>query len=60
MSGLAPIAIGMTGLQFSLFVNGLHLSGVDAEPLDEGGAHPDKTVALISLVAAIALIFISF
>lgn len=60
MSGLAPIAIGMTGLQFSLFVNGLHLSGVDSEPLDDDSPPPDKTVAFASLVAAIALIFMSF
>lgn len=60
MTGLAPIAIGMTGLQFSLFVNGLHLSGIDAERADEGSPAPDKTVALASLVAAIALIFMSF
>lgn len=57
---LAPIALGMTGLQFSLFVNGLHLSGVDNEPADEDAPAPDKTVALASLVAAIALIFMSF
>lgn len=60
MSGLAPIAIGMTGLQFSLFVNGLHLSGVDAEPADDESPPPDMTVAFASLVAAIALIFMSF
>lgn len=58
--GLAPIALGMTGLQFSLFVNGLIFSGVDDEPAEDGGVDPMRTAAVSSLIAAIALIFMAF
>lgn len=57
---LAPIALGMTGLQFSLFVNGLIFAGVDDEPAEEGAPDPMRTAAVASLVAAISLVFMAF
>jgi hypothetical protein len=37
MNGLAPIALGMVGLEFALFGNALALLGVDTQPLTAQG-----------------------
>ncbi|HBY97107.1 MAG: hypothetical protein M5U01_38005 [Ardenticatenaceae bacterium] len=58
---LAPIAIGMVGLQFALFTNGLALLGIDAAPAGEGGLDPAKSIGVAgSWIAAISLLFMSF
>ena len=58
---LAPITIGMVGLQFALFVNALALLGIDAEPDEEGGPDPAKSIGMVgSIIGAISLIFMSF
>lgn len=57
--GLAPIAIGMVGLQFALFVNAMPLLGVDADVRQAGS--PARTVGAVgSLLGAVALLFMSF
>ena len=59
--GLAPVTIGMVGLQFGLFANALALLGVDAKPAAEGQVDPGKSVgAAGSLIAALSLVFMSF
>jgi len=58
---LAPITIGMVGLQFGLFVNALALLGIDAAPAGDGQPDPGKSVGMVgSLIAALSLIFMSF
>jgi hypothetical protein len=57
---LPPIAIGMVGLAFALWGNGLLNLGVDAEPQHDGAASPAKSVAVASsLIGAITLLFTS-
>lgn len=57
---LAPITIGMVGLSFGLWANGLHALGVDAEPATAEGPNPAKAVAVTgSATAAITLLFMS-
>jgi hypothetical protein len=41
---LAPIAIGMVGLEFALWANGVQLLGVDAKPATEEGPSPPASV----------------
>ena len=58
---LAPITLGMVGLQIALFVNALALFGVDGEPAEEGGPNPAISVGMgASLMAAISLLFMAF
>lgn len=58
---LAPITIGMVGLQFGLFANAFALLGIDATPAEEGGPNPGQAVGMAgSLIAALSLIFMSF
>lgn len=57
---LAPVTIGMVGLSFGLWANGLQALGVDAEPATEGGPSPTNAVAVAgSAIAAITLLFMS-
>lgn len=57
---LPPITIGMVGLAFALWGNGLLSLGVDAEPATEGGPSPAKAVAVTaSAIGAMTLIFTS-
>jgi hypothetical protein len=56
--GLNPLSFGIMGLALALFANALPLLGVAAEPLEEGGHAPTKTVAIVgSLSGAITLMF---
>jgi len=58
---LAPITLGMVGLQFGLFANALALMGIDAAPAGEGQPDPGKSVGMAgSLMAAMSLIFMAF
>lgn len=55
-----PLTLAMTGLNFALWLNAFNLLGVGAEPAEEGGPSPTKTVgAAGSLIGAITLIFAS-
>jgi hypothetical protein len=61
MNGLAPIALGMVGLEFALFGNALALLGVDAQPLTAQGPSPGRAVGVASsLIGALSLIFMAF
>ena len=42
---LSPITLGMVGLVFALWGNALVNFGLDANPYDEAGPYPSKTVA---------------
>lgn len=60
MSSLAPITIGMVGLEFALWANGVQLLGVDAKPATEDGPSPTASVAVAgSAMGAITLLFMS-
>ena len=55
-----PIAVGMTGLIFGLWLVACALLGFGAKPAKEGAVAPIKTVAVAgSLVAAITLVFMA-
>ncbi|MCF8077753.1 MAG: hypothetical protein K9K88_00595 [Desulfobacterales bacterium] len=56
-----PVAFAMTGLAFGLWLNSLSLLGISAEPAEEDGPNPAKSVAAGgSLAAAITLILSAF
>jgi hypothetical protein len=60
MMSLAPITIGMVGLLFALWANGVQLLGVDAKPATEDGPSPTASVAIAgSAMGAITLLFMS-
>jgi len=57
MAGLAPVAYGMMGLTFALFLNAAALLGIDMDK-QEGMPDPTKTLAIAgSLSGAITLFF---
>jgi uncharacterized membrane protein len=60
MSSLAPITLGMVGLEFALWANGVQLLGVDAKPATKDGPTPRASVAVAgSAMGAITLLFMS-
>jgi hypothetical protein len=60
MSSLAPITLGMVGLGFALWANGVQLLGVDAKPATEDGPGPTASVAGAgSAMGAITLLCMS-
>lgn len=60
MASLAPVTIGMVGLEFALWANGMQLLGVDAEPADEGSPSPGLAVAVAgSAMGTVTLLFMS-
>jgi hypothetical protein len=58
MSSLAPITLGMVGLGFASWANGVQLLGVDAKPATEDGPGPTASVAVGgSAMGAITLLY---
>lgn len=56
--GLAPVALGMVGLQFALFVHALWLFGADADEQQAGP--PLRSIGAVgSLLAAVSLLFMA-
>lgn len=59
---LAPITLGMVGLLFALWANGMQLLGVDAKPVDDqvDGADATRAVAVAgSAMGALTLLFMA-
>jgi hypothetical protein len=50
--GALPLSIALVALGMAAFANGMFFAGYGSEPA-EGGAHPVKTVGVISLVAGL-------
>jgi hypothetical protein len=60
MMSLAPVVIGMVGLEFALWANGVQLLGVDDKPATEDGPSPGLSVAVAgSAMGAVTLLFMS-
>jgi hypothetical protein len=51
--GALPLTMAFVALGLAAFANGMFFAGFGAEPA-EGGAHPVKTVGVISLIAGLA------
>jgi hypothetical protein len=53
VEGALPLTMAFVALGLAAFANGMFFAGFGSEPA-EGGAHPVKTVGVISLIAGLA------